>query len=118
MSNRDIKLSLAWVTFSILMFFTGWISRKYLTDKYVAQTSPRFVSPHQKVNKEMEFNVGIECPQGYDMKFIALTPKEENEYEPKSGEGVFDQVHREEKRTNRLLNNAVCVKSEAIKKVE
>lgn len=75
------------------------------------EAPPRFVAPHQKPSPDAAFHVGIECPTGYDMKFIALTPKEEKEFEQKPGGDVFDRVQSEERRTNKLLNNAVCVKS-------
>lgn len=108
--SRIFKVCLAWAMFSAAMFFAGWTGGKRSALKIAEQTSPRFMAPHQKANSNQAFNVGIECPSGYRMEFIALTPKEEKEFESKPNGGVFDEVMNEEKRTNKLLNNAVCVK--------
>ena len=89
------------------MFFAGWIGGKRSASKIAG--SPRFLAPHQKVSTNEAFNVGLECPPGYDMKFIALTPNEEKVLEQKSGD-LLDEVAQEEKRTNKVSNNAVCVK--------
>jgi hypothetical protein len=109
MSNREFKLCVAWVVFAIVVFFAGWIGGKRSARKVAEQTSPRFVAPHQKVSTDEAFNVGIECPSGYRMEFIALTPKEEKEFELKPND-VWDEENKTEKRTNKILNNAVCVK--------
>jgi hypothetical protein len=58
----------------------------------------------------MEFNVGIECPPGYGMEFIALKPKEENEFNERPDADVWNEIDKRSKRTNKLLDNAVCVK--------
>jgi hypothetical protein len=107
MSNRALKISLAWVVFSAAMFFEGWIGGK--RSAFRIADSPRFLAPHQKVSRNEAFNVGVECPPEYDMKFIALTPNEEKKFEQKPGDAL-DEVAKQEKRTNELLNNAVCVK--------
>jgi hypothetical protein len=108
--SRIFKVSLAWTLFSVAMFLAGWTGGKRSMQKIAEQNAPRFVVPRQKVSTNEAFNVGIECPSGYRMEFIALTPKEEKEFESKPNGGVVDEVMNEEKRTNKLLNNAVCVK--------
>jgi hypothetical protein len=102
------KIALGSLALAGVMFFAGWVCNKRYSLRLAA--SPRFLSPHQKYSKDNAFHVGIECPTGYDMKFIALTPKEEKEYDKSPNDDVFDQIAKEESRTNRLLDNAVCVK--------
>ena len=110
--SRGFKIGLAWALWSAVMLFAGWIGGRRSMSQVAAQTTPRFAAPHQKVSTNEAFNVGIECPPGYRMEFIALTPKEEKEFEPKPNDGIADEVMNEEKRTNKLLNNAVCVRGD------
>jgi len=110
MTKRDLKICVAWALVSAVMFVAGWIGGKRAARKVSDEVSQRFVSPHLTTNEGAEFHVGLECPPGYHLEFIALTPKEEEEFERKPGDDALDREANEEKRTNKLLNNGVCVK--------
>lgn len=107
--NKGLIL-LALVLLIAASFVAGWTGGKRSATRIAEETSPRFVVPRQKVQTGTAFNVGIECPHGYDMKFIAFTPNEEKEFAPKVGENMVEEVMKADKRTNQELNNAVCVK--------
>jgi hypothetical protein len=118
MTKRDLKICVAWAFVSAVMFVAGWIGGKRAARKVSDEISQRFVSPHLTTNEGAEFHVGLECPPGYHLEFIALTPKEDEEFERKPGDVpananpifLWDEVAKAEKRMKKLLNNGVCVK--------